>query len=232
MKISMFSTMSEVRAFTNNSNEFNFHDVNLAQIYALYQLAGWTRAMIANHLGYAPSTVSTKRHYMWDYAELAQILFCDEEPEIEDDVEIVVEVPAPTPEVMYRKFRDGRVVPMELMPGYGENLSNEEIVYFFKFFGLDGLLFDKIGTTTKNAINRLRDEIGTYSKKFDISKVEVHRIRSCNGIPAEGYESELRGKLIADHPSAFRKNDRFFGADIPAEVFDEICNKYAAICGK
>ena len=230
MKISMYATMSEVRSFTNGG-EYSFHDVNLAQIYALYQLAGWTRAMIADHLGYAVSTVSTKRHYMWDYADLARILFCDEEPEIEEEVEIVVEVPVPTPEVMYRKFRDGRVVPMELMPGYGENLSNEEIVYFFKFFGLDGLLFDKIGTTTKNAINRLRDEIGTYSKKFDISKVEVHRIRSCHGIPAEGYESELRAKLIADHPTAFRKNDRFFGADIPASVFDEVCNDFAKRCG-
>lgn len=231
MKISMFSTMSEVRAFTNNSNEFNFHDVNLAQIYALYQLAGWTRAMIADHLGYAPSTVSTKRHYMWDYADLATLLFCEEEEEVIE--EIMEEIPAPTPlPTLYRNFRDGRSVAMEFMPNCGENISNEEIVYFFKFFGEDGLLFDKIGTTTKNAVSRLRDEIGGYSKKFPIHRVEIHRIRSCNGIPAEGYESELRGKLIADHPSAFRKNDRFFGADIPAEVFDEICNKYAAICGK
>ena len=82
MKISMYATMSEVRSFTNGG-EYSFHDVNLAQIYALYQLAGWTRAMIADHLGYAVSTVSTKRHYMWDYADLARILFCDEEPEIE-----------------------------------------------------------------------------------------------------------------------------------------------------
>ena len=226
MKISMFATMSEVREFTNRG-EYSFHDVNLAQIYALYQIAGWTRAMIADHLDYAPSTVSTKRHYMWDYADLAQMLFCDDEEE-EIEIEVEVEMPAPAPQVLYRKFRDGRCVPMELMPGYGENISNEQIVYFFKFFGADDLLFDKIGTTTKNAISRLRDEIGEYSKKFPISKVEVHRIRSCNGIPAEGYESALRGQLIA---TAFRKNDRFFGADIPASVFDDICDQFAKACG-
>lgn len=120
---------------------------------------------------------------------------------------------------------------MVLMPGYGENLSNEQMVYFFKFYGADELLFDKIGTTTKNAVSRLRDEIGEYSKKFPIDKVEIHRIRSCCGIPAEGYESQLRAKLIADHPTAFRKNDRFFGADIDPAVFDEICDQFANICG-
>ena len=120
---------------------------------------------------------------------------------------------------------------MEFMPNCGANISNEEIVYFFKFFSADELLFDKIGTTTKNAVSRLRDEIGEYAKKFPIHRVEIHRIRSCNGIPAEGYESELRGKLIANHPTAFRKNDRFFGADIPTAVFDNICDQYASICG-
>lgn len=120
---------------------------------------------------------------------------------------------------------------MEFMPNFGENLSNEQMVYFFKFFGAEGLLFDKIGTTAKNAVSRLRDEIGEYSKKFPIDRVEIHRIRSCGGIPAEGYESELRARLIADHPTAFRKNDRFFGADIDPAVFDQICDQFSAICG-
>ncbi len=222
-KISMFATMTEVRKFANESG-YSFHDVNLAQIYALYQLAGWTRAMIATHLDYAPRTVSTKRHYMWDYAELASLLFGESIIEIEEETPIQ----PIKPETLYRKFRDGRSVAMEFMPNYGENLSNEQMVYFFKFFGAEGLLFDKIGTTAKNAVSRLRDEIGEYSKKFSIDRVEIHRIRSCNGIPAEGYESELRAKLIADHPTAFRKNDRFFGADIPASVFDNICNAYFA----
>ena len=227
VKISMYATQGEIRAFVNES-DFTFHDVNLAQIYALYQFAGWSRGRIADHLDYAPSTVSTKRHYMWDYAELAEMLFLDREP-----VEVVEEIPpvSAEPRIFYRNFRDGRSVAMELMPNCGANISNEEIVYFFKFYGLNELLFDKIGTTTKNAVSRLRDEIGTYSKQFPIHRVEIHRIRSCNGIPAEGYESELRAKLIADHPSAFRKNDRFFGADIDPVVFDEICNQFSALCG-
>ena len=167
--------------------------------------------------------VSTVRNYIRKYADLADLAksyFC------------VVEVaPQTEPEmVLYRKFRDGRSIPMEFMPNYGENLSNEQIVYFFKFYSTDGLLFDKIGTTTKNAVSRLRDEIGEYSKKFPIDRVEIHRIRSCNGIPAEGYESELRAKLIADHPTAYKRNDRFFGANIDPAVFDQICDKFANIC--
>lgn len=134
--------------------------------------------------------------------------------------------------VKYRKFKNGRpAVAMEFMPNWGEDLKNEQIVYFFKFYGATELLFDKIGTTTKNAVSRLRDEIGEYATKYPIVRVEIHRVRSCGGIPAEGYESELRGKLIADHPTAFRKNDRFFGADIPPSIFDQICDQYAIRCG-
>lgn len=134
--------------------------------------------------------------------------------------------------VKYRRFKNGNpAVAMEFMPNWGEHLKNEQMVYFFKFYGATELLFDKIGTSAKDAISRLRDEIGEYSKKFPIVRVEIHRVRSCLGIPAEGYESELRGKLIANHPTAFRKNDRFFGADIDPAVFDAICDQYALLCG-
>ena len=191
------------------------------QVVFLSAECGLPYEEIAEMTGYAVSTV---RLYVRKYAE---------------DIDLAREffiggIPAPAVEpvsVMYRKFRDGRSVPMEFMPNFGENLSNEQMVYFFKFFGAEGLLFDKIGTTAKNAVSRLRDEIGEYSKKFPIDRVEIHRIRSCGGIPAEGYESELRARLIADHPTAFRKNDRFFGADIDPAVFDEICNQFSAICG-
>lgn len=191
------------------------------QVVFLSAECGLPYEEIAEITGYAVSTV---RLYVRKYAE---------------DIDLAREffiggIPAPAVEpvsVMYRKFRDGRSVPMEFMPNFGENLSNEQMVYFFKFFGAEGLLFDKIGTTAKNAVSRLRDEIGEYSKKFPIDRVEIHRIRSCGGIPAEGYESELRARLIADHPTAFRKNDRFFGADIDPAVFDEICNQFSAICG-
>ena len=220
MKITMFATMSEVRSFVNES-EYTFHDVNLAQIYALYEMAGWKRAKIANHLGYAPSTVSTKRSKMWAYAALAELLFGDAETE-----EVSVKVIVPDM-IQYRKFKDGREpVAMEFMPGCGENLTNEEAVYFFKFYNKKELEFNKIGTTAKDVIARLRREIGDYSKEFDIHRVEIHRIRSCGNRPAEGAESALRAELISQYPEAFRKNDRFFGVDIDPVIFDEILSKY------
>ena len=127
MTITMFATMDEIRTFVSQS-QYSFHDVNLAQVYALYQMAGWSRSMIADHLGYAPSTVSTKRHYMWDYADLAEILFGDGEVEITVEVE---PVPTPTAKTLYRKFKDGRpAVAMEFMPECGENIKDEEAVYF------------------------------------------------------------------------------------------------------
>ena len=222
MKISMFATMDEIHEFVATS-DYYFHDVNLAQIYALYEMAGWKRAKIADHLGYKPSTVSTKRSKMWAFTELAELLFG------EGSVEVVVESPverAPCT-VMYRKFKDGREpVAMEFMPGCGENLTNEEAVYFFKFYNKKGLEFNKIGTTAKDVVARLRREIGDYSKNFDIYRVEIHRIRSCGNRPAEGAESALRAELISQYPEAFRKNDRFFGVDIDPAVFDKIIAKY------
>lgn len=191
------------------------------QVVYLSAECGLSVSEIAEITEYAVSTVRNYIRKYADLADLARTYFCV--VEVEPEIEPI--------NVLYRKFRDGRSVPMEFMPNFGENLSNEQMVYFFKFFGADGLLFDKIGTTAKNAVSRLRDEIGEYSKKFPIDRVEIHRIRSCGGIPAEGYESELRARLIADHPTAFRKNDRFFGADIDPAVFDQICDQFSAICG-
>lgn len=219
----MFATMSEIRVFCSESG-YPFHDVNLAQIYALYEMAGWRRAAIADHLGYAVSTVSTKRSQMWDYAELAEMLFGDAEI-VEEVVEEVAAAVEPT--TLYRKFKDGRpAVAMEFMPDCGANIKGEEAVYFFKFYNANALEFNKVGTSAKDVIARLRDEIGEYSKKFDIRRVEIHRIMSCGNRPAEGAESALRAELIRQYPQAFRKNDRFFGVDISPAVFDEIMNNY------
>lgn len=129
--------------------------------------------------------------------------------------------------VKYRRFRDGRPpVAMEFMPDCGENLRGVQAVYFFKFYSEEVLIFNKVGTSAKDVLARLRDEIGDYSKKFDIRRVEIHRIRSCGAYPAEGAESMLRAELIRQYPEAFRKNDRFFGVDIDPSVFDEIVNQY------
>lgn len=129
--------------------------------------------------------------------------------------------------VLYRTFRDERpAVPMEFMPNCGENIKNEQAVYFFKFYDETNLLFNKIGTSAKDVVGRLRDEIGEYSKKFEVRRVEIHRICSCGNIPAEGVESALRAELISRYPEAFRKNDRFFNVNISSTVFDEIFTKY------
>lgn len=219
MKITMFATMSEIRMFCAESG-YTFHDVNLAQIYALYEMAGWCRAEIAQHLGYCVSTVSTKRSQMWNYAELAEMLFGEGEI-----VEEVVEEIQPT--TIFRKFKDGRpAVAMEFMPQCGANIKGEEAVYFFKFYNANGLEFNKVGTSAKDVVGRLRQEIGEYSKKFDIRRVEIHRIVSCGNRPAEGAESALRAELIRQYPTAFRKNDRFFGVDISPLIFDQIINTY------
>ena len=220
-KISMYSTRTEIREY-GNEHGIPFTDINLAQIYALYTFAEWTRSQIADHLDYAPSTVSTKRSKMWEFSDLAEMLFG------ESDEEIEVTVEAPTePKVLFRNFKNGRPsVAMEFMPNCGENLKNEEAVYFFKFYNDNALEFNKIGTSAKDVIGRLRQEIGEYCKKFDIRRVEIHRIRPCGKIPAEGAESSLRAELIRQYPTAFRKNDRFFGVDIAPEIFDEIVSRY------
>lgn len=219
MTITMFATMDEIRNFTNHS-QYTFHDVNLAQIYALYQMAGWSRSMIADHLGYAPSTVSTKRHYMWDYADLAEILFGDVAVEVEVEV-------APITRTLYRTFKNGNpAVAMEFMPDCGEDMTDEEMVYFFKFFNADEIIFNKIGTTTCGVVSRLRDEIGDYCKKFPITRVEIHRMRSCGDKPAEGAESALRAEFIKRFGAEFRKNDRFFEVDIDPALFDEVLAPY------
>lgn len=130
---------------------------------------------------------------------------------------------------MYRKFRNGRpAVKMELMPNCGENIKNAEAVYFFKFYSETTLLFNKIGTTKKDVIGRLRAEIGDYVKKFDIHRVEIHRICACGEYPAEGAESALRANFISRYSKEFCKNDRFFGVDIPTEIFDTVLNEYFA----
>lgn len=232
MKISMYATKEEVRCFAME-NGYLPNDGVMAQIYALYEIAKWKRAEIANHLDYAVSTVSTKRSKMWEYTELAEVLF-SEVGEIEEVAEILDEVIAIEEEkqeeekrVLMRRFRDNRPdVPMEFMAGCGENLKNVNAVYFFKFYDSNSLLFNKIGTSTVDVVGRLRAEIGTYTEQFDIRRVEIHRIRSCGEIPPEGAESMLRAEIMKRYPNTFRKNDRFFGVDVPTELFDEIVSNY------
>jgi histidinol dehydrogenase len=87
---------------------------------------------------------------------------------------------------------------------------------------VEDIVADIIANVRKNGDAALYD----YSEKFDITRVEVHRMRSCGNIPAEGAESALRAEFIKRYPTAFRKNDRFFGVNISPEDFDTVYNKY------
>ena len=185
----------------------------------LREIHGLTYAEIAEITGYA---VSTCRNYARQYSGHEKLWG------------MMFEVPAevadkPAMQTLYRKFKDGRpAVAMEFMDGCGENIKGEQAVYFFKFFNESGLEFNKIGTTAVDVVARLRDEIGEYSKKFDIRRVEIHRICPCGNCPAEGAESALRAELCRHYPEAYRKNDRFFGVDIDPEVFDQVISAYFA----
>lgn len=129
--------------------------------------------------------------------------------------------------VEYRRFRNGKqAVRMDFMENCGANIKGRETVYFFKFYSNTELLFNKIGTTTRDVISRLKEEIGYYSNSFDLARVEIHRIVDCGEYPAEGAESVLRAELIKQYPKAFRKNDRFFAVDISPSTFDQIINDY------
>lgn len=106
-----------------------------------------------------------------------------------------------------------------------------EQVYFFKFFNDKGeILWTKIGTTTKSYLDRLKQEIYYYNKRgHGVAKVLVESVLNCGDIPAESYESYLRAILIKEFPNTWKKNDRFFGTNIPVDRFTAICNDFAKL---
>lgn len=220
MFISVYSSREVIRDYAVEHN-LNWKELVYAQIYALYECEGKRRKEVADITNYAPSTISTMRSCMWDYEELAkQVFYTNSEEKTED----IVDTPL---SVIYRRFKNGHPpIPMEFMPGAGENLKNQQAVYFFKFYSEDGLIFNKIGISKKDVVGRLRQEIGDYLENYPIVRVEIHRIRSCGNCPADGAESALRAALIAIYPEAFRQNDRFFNVDISPKKWDEIVENY------
>lgn len=110
-----------------------------------------------------------------------------------------------------------------------ENLGEKgtEKCYLFKFYNEEKILFSKIGTTTREVLTRLKEEIRSYSKSgFFITKVIIEDIVNCGDIPAEGLESFCRAKFIRNYPNTFKKNDRFMGVDIPVEEFKRMTAMY------
>lgn len=113
-----------------------------------------------------------------------------------------------------------------------KDTKSGEKTYFFKFYDRCDAppVFDKIGTTTKSCLGRLKEEIRYYNKAgFDIERVEVCEIWDCGNTPAESYESFMRALLIKKYPNTWHKNDRFFGTNIPTELFTSLCKQYAAL---
>lgn len=104
-----------------------------------------------------------------------------------------------------------------------------EKTYLFKFYTDNEIIFSKIGTTARNCLKRLKDEIRYYTKRdFNITKVEICEIIDCQEMPAESFESYLRALLIKKFPNTWKKNDRFFGVNIPVEIFIKLCAEFAA----
>ena len=104
----------------------------------------------------------------------------------------------------------------------------EQKCYLFRFFDCDGnLVCSKVGTTTKPILIRIKSELREY-EKLDVTTCVIDRIYDCGELPAEGMESYFRAEYIRRHPTAFRKNDRFFSVAFDLEEADRICANYHA----
>ena len=126
----------------------------------------------------------------------------------------------------------GVKVKMNYLEDFGEDVKNSQQCYLFKFFTDDEVMpiFSKIGTTGKSCNERLRDEIGEYREKgFNILSVDIAKIYQCGDLPAEAFESFLRAYFIKDYPNTWRKNDRFFGADVDVDKFVKLCKMFSEL---
>ena len=106
--------------------------------------------------------------------------------------------------------------------------GGKQLVYLYKFYNSDNeLICSKVGTTTRLPEQRLKEEIKYYTKHgIPVDHAEICSIIDCGAIPAEGAESITRGLFIYRYPDAFKKNDRFFGVDIPIRTFNTIVKDY------
>lgn len=107
-----------------------------------------------------------------------------------------------------------------------EDLTDTQKVYLFKFYTKEKeLIFNKVGTTVKTCLARLKQEIKEY-EDFPIGYVEIHRIYDCGEYPAEGFESYVRAYLIKHYPQAFKKNDRFFSIKVEPDLIDKLYHHF------
>ena len=107
-------------------------------------------------------------------------------------------------------------------------IGGKQLVYLFKFYNASGeLVFSKVGTTTQLPEKRMSQEMREYKKSgLPVESATMNVVIDCGALPAEGAESAVRAYYIKRFPDAFRKNDRFFGVDIPERSFVYAVNTY------
>lgn len=106
--------------------------------------------------------------------------------------------------------------------------GGKQLVYLYKFYNENGeLICSKVGTTTRLPEQRLKEEIKYYKKRgIPVASADICSVIDCGVYPAEGAESVTRAAFIHRYPDAFKKNDRFFGVDIPTMTFNKIVKNY------
>ena len=109
--------------------------------------------------------------------------------------------------------------------------EGSQLVYLIRLLDRDGgLVWSKVGTTTRTMKKRMAEHL-RYYKKYGVASIEVTRVYDCGEIPAEGLESEFRSKYMRKYPEAFRKNDRFTGVEFDLAEADSIVQNYLAVEG-
>lgn len=230
--ISVFSSYEDLENFAL-ANGMSRKDVHRAQACRLYCDYEMTRKEVADITGYAESTLSSMKKTLPEYADLAVVLFGKMESIFKDEVcEIAVDVPAVRTVI---RRHGGVKIPMNFLPGCGDDVPGQKTVYLIKFYtdNREIPVFSKIGTTERTVEKRLRDEIAYYRKRgFDIRSTDICKIVDCGTGKPERLESFLRSVFMGKYGEAWRKNDRFFGIDIPIDYFCQTCDLMDAIIWK
>ncbi len=230
--ISVFSSYEDLESFAL-ANGMNPTAVHRAQAYRLYCECELPRREVADITGYAKSYLSKMKNNLSEYADLAVTLFGEVDSVPENKVcEIVVEIPAIRTVI---RRHGGVEIPMNFLPGCGDDVPGQNTVYLIKFYTDDREtpVFSKIGTTERTVEKRLRDEIAYYRKRgFDIRSTDICKIVDCGTGKPERLESFLRSVFMGKYGEAWHKNDRFFGIDIPIDYFCQTCDLMDAIIWK
>ena len=106
----------------------------------------------------------------------------------------------------------------------------KEKCYLFEFLDEnDKIVCSKVGTTTRQVLKRLKEELNSKTyKNIGCVRAVIQRVYDCGDIPAEGLESYFRAMYIKKYPQSFKKNDRFMGQFFDLAEADKIVAQYFA----